>query len=382
MFGRAYFLTMNTVIYLDYNATCPIRPEVIDHVTDVMREGGNPSSVHSSGRRARNRVEDARRQLAELVGCKPPEIIFTSGGTEANNMALNGFSNRRLFVSAGEHDSVRALAADKQAREIQLTADGLVDLEDLRGQLTNCEEPALVSIMLANNETGVCQDMAAIASIVHEFDALLHTDAIQILGKIPVNFKELGVDCMSVSGHKIGGPQGQGALIVKEGVVLTPLQKGGGQELGRRGGTENVAGIAGFGLAAELAMRGLDGYVSLASLRDHIEQSLQKICPQAVAFGQNANRLPNTTCIAMPGVPSELQVMNFDLAQIAVSAGSACSSGKVKASHVLMAMGSPEDRAGQSIRVSLGRETTQSHVDKFIEVWEKLYVKQKAKAER
>ena len=360
---------MQKQIYLDYNATSPIRADVIQKMVAVMEEGGNPSSVHASGRRARNIVEDARRQVAALAGSKPQEIIFTSGGTEANNMVLHGFTDRRLMISAGEHDSMRT---QEGAIEISLLPNGLVNLDHLKEVLTASEKPALVSIMMANNETGVIQPIAEIAEIVHEAGGLLHTDAIQAFGKISFSFKELGVDLMTLSSHKIGGPQGVGALILREGLVMKPLQKGGGQELGRRGGTENVAGIAGFGLAAEQAKDELETYQHLADLRHKMEIEIQSQS-DAKIFGGDVTRLPNTACIQMPGVPSELQVMNFDLAGIAVSAGSACSSGKVKASHVLTAMGFDEEVASQSLRVSMGRGTTEKDVDTFVQAWKKLY---------
>lgn len=370
---------MTTGIYLDYNATSPIRHDVITLVAAVMTEGGNPSSVHASGRRARQRVETARRKLAALVGCKPQEIIFTSGGTEANNMALNGFPTRSLMVSAGEHDSILAPAVLAPGTHLILDCNGIVDLPTLEAALKASDTPVLVSIMLANNETGVLQPIRQITELVHEYGGLIHTDAIQAVGKISLNFKDLGVDLMTVSAHKIGGPQGQGALIVREGLPLEAGQRGGGQELGRRGGTENVAGIAGFGLAAEMAQAELDQMQIIAGLRDDMERQLKQFCADATVYGAAVERLPNTCCLSMPGVNSELQVMNFDLAGIAVSAGSACSSGKVKASHVLTAMGTSEIEASEAIRISLGRGTTAAEIDKFIEIWQKLYEKKTPK---
>ncbi len=338
-------------------------------MTEIMKEGGNPSSVHASGRKARNRVENARRQVAKLAGSKPQEVIFTSGGTEANNMVLNGFPDRMLIISAGEHDSLRVV---DHAEIVPLNTNGQIDQVALRSVLEACEKPVIVSVMFANNETGVLQEISAIADLVHEFGGLLHTDAIQALGKIEVNFKELGADMMSLSSHKVGGPQGMGALIVKDGVVIKTLQKGGGQEQGRRGGTENVAGIAGFGLATELAGEELDNYAKLADLRNQMEQQITEVSNIEI-FGHQAGRLPNTSCLRMPGVPSELQVMTFDLNGFAVSAGSACSSGKVKASHVLTAMGYDDTKASQSLRVSMGRNTTKEDVDRFVLAWKNLY---------
>ncbi len=370
---------MNKTIYLDYNATAPIRSEVIDLVCNVMSEGGNPSSVHAKGRVARGRVEDARRQVASLISCKPQEIVFTSGGTESNNLALRTFNDRPLFICEAEHDSVLATVLGRDVSYIPVDDQGLVNLPLLKEKLSAANTPPLVSIMLANNETGTVQSVSDIAGLVHDFGGIIHTDAIQACGKIPLNFRDLGVDMMSLSAHKIGGPQGQGALVVREGFAIQSIQKGGGQEQGRRGGTENVAGNAGFGLAAKLAADTLHQYERVAQLRDKLEAAIQLISPDCRIYGQNATRLPNTSCLSMPGVGAELQVMNFDLAGIAVSAGSACSSGKVKASHVLLAMGASEEEASEAIRVSLGWQTTQSDIDKFVEVWEKLYKRKSPK---
>lgn len=371
---------MKNGIYLDYNATAPIRSEVIELVTEVMAEGGNPSSVHASGRKAKGRLETARRQIASLLKSKSQEIIFTSGGTEANNMVLNGFSDRKLFISAAEHDSIVGPSNKLDTEVIPVDSAGLLDLKELKSRLAASDQPALVSVMLANNETGVIQPIAEIADIVHEFNGILHTDAIQAVGKIDVSFSDLGVDAMTISGHKIGGPQGQGALVLKEGLPIAAHQTGGGQELGRRGGTENVAGIAGFGLAAELAAESLKKSEGVAELRAELETKLKAACSDIVIYGVASDRLPNTCCVSMPGVNSELQVMNFDLAGIAVSAGSACSSGKVKASHVLTAMGATPEAASEAIRISLGRDTTKEEIEKFVEVWSKLYRKQASKS--
>lgn len=366
-------MSMKQQIYLDFNATAPIRPEVIDAVSRTMAEGGNPSSVHQFGRTARNRVEEARAQVASLVGSKPQEIIFTSGGTEANNLALAALADRPLFVSAVEHDSVLGASDPRSASRLPVDAEGLLDLGDLARQLDASAVPCLVSVMLANNETGVIQPISEIAALVHEHDGLLHCDAIQAAGKISVDFRSLGADMMTLSAHKLGGPQGMGALVLREGLAIEPSLKGGGQELGRRAGTENVAGIVGFGVAAEIAAKSLSGYDRIRRLRDKMEEAIQKISSDSVVYGNAAPRLPNTSTISMPGVASELQVMNFDLAGIALSAGSACSSGKVKASHVLKAMGTSDEEAGSAIRISLGWSTTEKEIEAFVENWEKLY---------
>lgn len=360
-------------VYLDFNATAPVRPEVIAAMTEVMTAGGNPSSVHRAGRSARARVEDARRALAALVGCKPAEIVFTSGGTEANNFALAAFANRPRFVSAIEHDSILAAAPD--AVRLPVDGDGLLDHAALEAELAAAPAPAFVSVMLANNETGVIQDIAAIAAIVHAAGGILHTDAIQAAGKIDVDFRGLGADMMSVSAHKFGGPQGVGALLIRDGLVVPPLIKGGGQELGRRAGTENVAGIVGIGVAARLARDGLAAYTALGALRDQLEARLLKVSPASRVYGARAPRLPNTTTLSMPGVPSELQVMSLDLDGIAVSAGSACSSGKVRPSHVLTAMGAAAEEAGSAIRISLGWSTTPADIARCAASWERLHAR-------
>ncbi len=368
---------MAKTVYLDFNATAPIRPEVVNAMVAVMEAGGNPSSVHQAGRTARNRVEEARGRLARLLGCKPPEIIFTSGGTEANNFALSSFPDRPLLISAGEHDSVLAVA--RNAVQLPLTSDGQLDLAALGVCLDEAGEGALVSVMLANNETGVIQPVAEIAALVHEKGGLFHCDAIQGAGKIPVDFKALGADMMSVSAHKFGGPQGIGALVLRDGLAVPPLLKGGGQELGRRAGTENVAGIVGMGVAAQSAHEGLDNYEMVAKLRDRLEAQLLNISPESHIYGHETPRLPNTTAISMPGVASELQVMSLDLDGIAVSAGSACSSGKVKASHVLKAMGASDEEAGSAIRISLGWTTTEVEIDRLVASWRKLYQRKSPK---
>lgn len=362
---------MAKTVYLDFNATAPIWPEVVTAMVAMMEAGGNPSSVHQAGRTARNRVEEARSLLAHLIGCKAPEIVFTSGGTEANNFALTAFPARPVFISAGEHDSV--LSAAGEATRLPLKNDGLLDLIALADLLDAADGPAFVSIMLANNETGVIQPIAEIAAIVHEKGGILHCDAIQAVGKIPLCFSELGADMMSVSAHKFGGPQGIGALVVRDGLAVPPLLKGGGQELGRRAGTENVAGIVGLGVAARSAMEGLESYQAIAHLRDSMEERLLVMSPESRVYGKEAPRIPNTTTISMPGVASELQVMSLDLDGIAVSAGSACSSGKVKASHVLTAMGASDEAAGSAIRISLGWSTTPEEIDRLVDSWTKLY---------
>ncbi|HEV2674370.1 MAG TPA: cysteine desulfurase family protein [Aliidongia sp.] len=354
-------------VFLDHNATTPLRPAVLSAMVDVLGEPGNPSSVHAQGRAARRRVETARRQVAQALGVPASgEIVFTSGGTEANHLALRGLKiDGRVLRSAIEHDSVRAALPD--AVEIPVTVDGIVDLAALERLLA--DGAALVSVMAANNETGALQPIAEIVRLAHAAGALVHCDAIQILGKAPFDMAALGLDLATVSAHKLGGPQGMAALALAPRLPLRALTTGGGQEKGYRAGTENVAGIVGFGLAIEAAVAELEPYGRLAGLRDRLAARLVGIDPAAVVFGAAASRVANTLCIAMPGVKAETQVMALDLAGIGVSAGSACSSGKVRISHVLTAMGIAPDLASAAIRISLGRDTTEGELDRLIEAW-------------
>jgi cysteine desulfurase len=365
--------------YLDYNATAPVKPAVAEAVARALELGGNPSSVHRVGRLARRAVEEARAKVAALAGAEPAEVIFTSGGTEANNLALKGSGRRRLLISAVEHDSVLA-AASASGAEVTLVAvdsDGVVDLAALEEALAAGEGPApgpaLVSVMLANNETGVVQPLAEVARRAHQVGAIVHCDAVQAPGRLPFDRAALGVDLLTLSAHKLGGPQGVGALIAGAGAGLTARQHGGGQELGRRAGTENLPGIVGFGVAAELAADDLGARARLAGLRDDLEARLAALAPGLIVFGQGAERLANTSCFALPGLGSETQVMALDLAGVAVSAGAACSSGKVQPSHVLRAMGASEEAAASAIRVSLGWATEPAHIDRLVEAWSELY---------
>jgi cysteine desulfurase len=366
------------MIYLDWNATAPVRPEAAAAVSAVLTTLGNPSSVHGFGRDARRLLNEAREAVAALVEARAEEVIFTSGGTEANALALQGFPDRRVIVSAIEHDSIRGNAPG--AAIIRALADGRVDLDALDALLGADPRPALVSVMLANNETGVIQDIAAAAVIAHRHGALIHCDAIQAAGKIAVDFAALDVDLLTLSAHKLGGPMGAGALIVRRGVALQPLIRGGGQERRLRGGTENLPGIAGFGAAAIVAKASLDAYRRTEELRNDAQRRLCALAPDAVVFGADAERLPNTLCIAMPRVASSTQVIALDLAGVAVSAGSACSSGKVARSHVLDAMGVPPALAECAIRISLGWSTTEADVDRLVDSWSALYARTRASA--
>ncbi len=358
-------------VYLDHNATTPMRPQAIAAMGEVMRAVGNASSVHAFGRAMRARVDRARESLAALVGVKPADIVFTAGGTEANNAVLCGAGRRRLIVSAIEHDSVRLVTQD--AELVPVTSEGVVDLAALESLLAGSDVPALVSVMLANNETGVIQPVAGVARIAHAAGALVHCDAVQAAGKIAVDVADLGVDYLTVSAHKLGGPQGVGAIVLRPGVPFEAMQRGGGQERGRRAGTENVAGIAGFGVAVDIAAQELPRSTALVGLRDKMEHALVRLAPDAHVFGAGASRLPNTSCVSMPGVAAQTQLMALDLAGIAVSAGSACSSGKVRPSHVLAAMGATETEAASALRVSLGWTTQAGDIERFIAAWGDLY---------
>ncbi len=355
------------MVYLDYNASAPMPDCVACAMSDAMRLAGNPSSVHGYGRASRAVVEAARRDVAKLVGARPQDVIFTSGATEANLLALRGCGRRRVLVSTIEHVSVLDAAPD--AERVPVRADGVVDLDALGRMLAGAAEPALVSVMLANNETGVIQPIAAVAALAADANALLHCDAVQGPGRIPVDIAALGADFLTLSAHKFGGPKGVGALVLRAGDEVAAIAAGGGQERGRRGGTENVPGIAGFGAAARHAMSLLGQTERIGVLRDRLEASIRARAPDVVIFGADAPRLPNTSCFALPGLAAETQVMALDLAGFAISAGSACSSGKVQASHVLQAMGADERLAGSAIRVSLGPDTTGADIDAFVEAW-------------
>ena len=370
--------------YLDWNATAPLRPEARAAVAAAMDVVGNPSSVHAEGRAARRLVEDAREQVAALVGAAPRNVIFTSGGTEANALALTpglqqdeSGAPARLLMSTIEHPSVRSggrFAAAAQ-EDIPVTGVGVVDTDWLAHRLAELSgSRSLVSLMLANNETGVVQPVAAVAEAIHAHGGLLHVDAVQAAGKISCDINALGADLLTVSAHKLGGPKGVGALILAdEGLHLAdPLLKGGGQEGGRRAGTENVLGIAGFGAAAQAARASLpDDGVRMAAGRDRLEARVREIAPETVIFGADAPRLPNTTLLAMPGIRAETALITLDLEGVAVSSGSACSSGKVAPSHVLAAMGVPPELALGAIRVSLGPITTDDEIEMFLKAWTK-----------
>ena len=356
--------------YLDHNATSPLRENVKQAMRAAMNVEGNASSVHREGRLARKLLDDSREAVAQAIGVLAPMIVLTSGGTEANNMAIRNAPVERILVSAIEHPSVieAAKVASKPAEFIPVTPQGVVDLEALAKMLEGPK--ALVSVMLANNETGVIQPIREIVALAQKHGALVHTDAVQAFGKIPLNFGLLGVDMMTIAAHKVGGPTAIGALVVRDGLPMEPFMVGGGQELRRRAGTENLVGAAGFAAIAR------ENLLQVKALRDELEGALEA----AIIFGQAAARLPNTINFAQPGLSAETLLMNFDLEGIAVSSGSACSSGKVARSHVLEAMGVAPEISAAAIRVSLGWNTTAEDITYFIAVWHKLNQRHRAKA--
>jgi cysteine desulfurase len=372
---------MSDRVYLDWNATTPLRPEARAAMEAAWDLSGNPSSVHAEGRQARRLVEEARASVAGAVGAPARNLVFTSGGTEANALALtpglrrgSGAAVERLLVSAIEHASVLAGGRfrPEAIRSVGVTRSGVLDLDQLRAALEG-GPPALVSLMLANNETGALQPVAEASEMVHAAGGVLHVDAIQAFGKIAVDIQALQADLLTVSAHKIGGPKGVGAVILAEGLAgLEPLLRGGGQEMGRRAGTENVAGIAGFGAAVRASTGALDGdAVRLEDLRRRLERGLKQR-EGIIVFSESEKRLPNTTLFTVPGLKAETAVIGFDLAGIAVSSGSACSSGKVQPSHVLEAMGFGPDVAQGAVRLSLGWSTSGADIDRCLEAWRKL----------
>ncbi len=352
------------------------KPAVREAMSAALELGGNASSVHGLGRKARAAVEEARERVAAMVKIKPAHVFFTGGGTEANNWAVRGWQGQ-VLASAIEHDSVLASVPGPY---IPVTGDGIVNLEALEQMLAASAAPALVSVMLVNNETGVIQPIREVADIARRHRATVHCDAVQAAGKIPLDFYDLGVDMLSLSAHKFGGPQGVGALVLADKIPLEPLLRGGGQEKRRRAGTENVAGIVGFGTAAALVPEELARQGQLRAWRDALEEGIRNYAPDAIIAGGKAERVANTACVIMPGMKGETQVMGFDLAGLAVSSGSACSSGKVASSHVLKAMGYDIMQSGSAMRLSLGWGSRAEDVDAAIENWQKLHRRARGQA--
>lgn len=360
-------------VYLDHNASTPLDPIALEAMMPYLREQyGNPSSQHRLGRSAQSALETARQQVAKLVNASPEQVIFTSGGTEANNLALKGLvatrPDIRLYVSATEHPSVMSTAeclegSGTPLERLPVDGQGLISTEAL-SQISN---GALVSVMLANNETGVVQDIAKLAKHLSAKEVFLHTDAVQAVGKMPVDFPALGAHLMSLSAHKINGPKGVGALVIDKSIQLRPLLHGGGHEKGLRAGTENVAGIVGFGMAAELAQnRRAEYQAELVRLRKHLEQGLRQV-KGAIILAQEAPRLCNTVSFAVKGIQGETLLMEMDRAGYAISSGSACSSSKKTPSQVLVAMGLDEEQVAGAVRLSLGHGNTEAQVDGFLD---------------
>jgi cysteine desulfurase len=376
---------MSVRTYLDWNATAPMREEAKAAFAAAASYLGNPSSVHAEGRAARALIEAAREQVAALVSAQPGNVVFTASGTEANMLALTPAietadekrPRSRLFISAIEHASVRSGGRfpREAVEELPVHADGRLDLAALTAAIAGTPGP-LVSLMLANNETGIIQPVAEAAAIVHGAGGLIHVDAVQAAGRIPCDMTALGGDLLTLSAHKIGGAKGTGALIrAREDIHFPePLVRGGGQERGLHAGTENIAGIAAFGAAAAAARAGRDREAAhMSRLRSRLEAGLLAVTPDATVFGrQEVERLPNTTLFALSGIKAETAVIAFDLEGVAVSSGAACSSGKVQPSHVLAAMGAPAPLQRGAVRVSLGWNSTETDVEKFLSAWTKL----------
>ncbi len=371
--------------YFDYNASAPLVPSARDAMLRVLDLDGNPSSVHAEGRRLRGVIENARENVAALVGARPANVIFMSGATEANVSVLSrGWE--QVFAAGIEHDSVLAPIRASGARHIPMpvSADGVVNVAAFAQTvlaMSGTLDRTLVALQLVNNETGAIQPVAEAAAFAREHGIVCHTDAVQAAGRIPIDVGALGVDTLALSAHKIGGPKGIGALVVREGSAFAPLLTGGGQERRRRAGTESVAAIAGFGAAAEVALKELGAFQRIAQLRDRLERGVLQVTPQAVVFGQQCERVANTTCVGLAGAASEILVIKLDVAGFAVSAGSACSSGKVGLSHVLSAMGVDQDAARGAIRVSLGPSSTLADVGSFLAAWQQLHAGKHPKRE-
>lgn len=360
------------MIYLDYNASAPLRPCAKDALLAALDLEGNASSPHAMGRKLRSLIDESRKGLLEGVSAK--RLVFTSGGTEANALALTGLGSVPVLISAIEHDSV--LKGSPTPHHIPVTNEGIIDLESLEKILESFERPGLMSLMLVNNETGVIQPVQKATQLVQAKGWKVHTDASQALGHIPFSFEELGVDMMTLSSHKCGGPVGIGALLLKEDLHLKPLIPGGGQEYGMRSGTLSAPLILGFSAAVKEALQE-EAVVSKRLQR--FQQKIEESLPEATVYGRKDSRVSHVACLGMPGAAADLQLMAFDLNGIAVSAGSACSSGKMKESHVLAAMGICPEESQCAIRISMGWKTQETEIDTFIQAWKDIHAKQSLK---
>lgn len=373
---------MNDRIYFDYNASAPLIADAMVLMSKIMQTPYNASSVHSFGREGRRYVEDARVQVAKLINAPSEQVIFNSGATEGNATILHHFATHypqeRIITSTIEHPSI--IEGGYPLTRIPVTQEGLVDLAALENALKNGTKASLVSIMLVNNETGIIQPIKDIAALTHKYGALLHSDATQAAGRMPLDMQSLNIDFLTLSSHKIGGPQGIGALALRLCSETPTLLHGGGQEKSARAGTENTAGIAGFGIAAQYAQKNLDNYQTLKTYRDDLESQVKTISPECIFYGQNINRVVNTSLFSLPGVSSETLMMALDLENIAISNGSACSSGRVKPSQTLSAMGMSSNEASSAIRVSMGWNTQEHEIASFLKAWEKIYTRLKNKS--
>lgn len=374
---------MKNQIYLDHNASTPMRPKALALMTELLAVTANPSAIHKSGRILRAHIEKAREQVAVAVGGNPENVIFTSGATEANITVLNGCKDvRHVIVSDIEHPSVKKACDNILVCPASRT--GLIRLDRLEEMLKDCAGQGggiLVSVMLVNNESGVIQPVQEAAALARKYGALFHTDAAQALGRMPVDLAGLDADALTLSAHKVGGPQGVGAIVLRDGFAVAPLFRGGKQEKSRRAGTENAAGIAAFGAAAEEAAANVAAYQKLALLRDHLEEEILRMSPEVVIFGKNVPRAPNTSFFSTPGLESQALMIAFDLEGIAVTAGTACSSGSTRKSTVLAAMDATPEEQESSLRISLGWSSKPEDVAAFLAAWQKIYTRMKTRSQ-
>jgi cysteine desulfurase len=365
-------------IYFDHNATTPVLSEVTNLLMPYFNMPLNPSSIHKFGRNSRSLLEEARAAIALSMNAKLTrddyDIIFTSSGTETNNLIINNFAGKPIIISAIEHPSVK-IAAEKHSNCIFVKVDenGKLDINHLEQILSQQTTSGLVSVMFANNETGVIQDIKLIADITHKYGFYLHTDCSQAYGKIAIDITDLNIDFATISGHKSGAMTGVAALIMRSNFDLQPMIIGGGQEKSKRSGTENLLAIISLGMVAKIIDQRISFYQSLEKYRNYLEQEIAKICDNVVFFSAKVARLPNTSYIAMPNVKNDIQLIHFDLSGIAISSGSACSSGKVSSSHVLTAMGYDEQFTSCAVRVSLGTGNSKQDIEKFIKIWGDVY---------
>lgn len=366
---------MTEIIYFDHNATTPLREEVRDLILSMPLLPYNCSSIHRHGRESKKILSEARSKISNLLNLSDRyQIIFTASGTEANNLALKSLEGKVIITSPTEHLSVLNSLGESKHEILQISNDGMINIEQYEKTLIKNQGNAIVSIMIANNETGIRQDIKPLIDLAHKYNCFFHTDAVQAFGKIAIDIEDLDVDFITLSSHKIGGPLGAAALIFKKSINIRPLINGGGQEQNLRAGTENLPSIVGFAKAIELTLGELNSYCDHTSkIINYLEANIKTISKEVVIIGENISRLPNTLCFTMPNISSYIQVINFDLEGFAVSAGSACSSGRIKASHVLSSMGYSEEIGSSAIRVSIGLSNNLDEAKLFIEKWKDIY---------